>query len=230
MKAATKRRTPHAALPSLHNGDHMTQEEFHRRYTPYPDEIRFELIGGVVYKAGRVPMGHATSHAKLSCVLELYATYTPGVEGAISPTVLLGKRSEPHPDVLLRILPEYDGQAHCNTDDFLVGAPELVGEIAHSSRAIEMHRKRLDYQAAGVREYLVFCVEEQELHWFHFPSGRKYKPDRNGVWKSRVFPGLWIDGPALAAQDTSRLIAAVQQGLATPEHAAFVRRLEVARK
>jgi hypothetical protein len=52
------------------------------------------------------------------------------------------------------------------------------------------------------------------------------KPNRNGVWKSRVFPGLWIDGPALLAHDAARLLATAQQGLATPEHAAFARRLK----
>jgi hypothetical protein len=77
-----------------------------------------------------------------------------------------------------------------------------------------------------VQEYVVFCIEEQELHWFHFPSRRHLKPDRNGIWKSRVFPGLWIDAPALLARDYSRLIATVQQGLATPEHEAFAQRLQ----
>jgi hypothetical protein len=52
------------------------------------------------------------------------------------------------------------------------------------------------------------------------------KPDREGIWKSRVFPGLWLDGPALLARDTVRLVATLQKGLATPEHAAFVRKLQ----
>jgi hypothetical protein len=46
------------------------------------------------------------------------------------------------------------------------------------------------------------------------------------VWKSRIFAGLWLDGPALLARDSARLLATVQQGLATKEHAAFVRRLQ----
>ena len=70
-----------------------------------------------------------------------------------------------------------------------------------------MNRKRLDYLETGVQEYLVLCVEEQELFWFHFPSRQKLKPDRKGIWKSRIFPGLWLDGPALLARDSARLIA-----------------------
>ncbi len=76
-----------------------------------------------------------------------------------------------------------------------------------------------------MQEYVVLCIEEQQLHWFHFPSRRKLRPGRQGVWKSRVFPGLWLDGPALLARDSARLMAAVQRGLATPEHAEFARRL-----
>ena len=108
--------------------------------------------------------------------------------------------------------------------------PELIAEVAHSSKAIDLGSKRKDYLAAGVQEYLVYCVEEQEIHWFHFPAKRKLKGTREGLWKSRVFPGLWLDGPALIARDSARLVACVQQGLATAEHAAFVRRLEERRR
>ena len=53
---------------------------------------------------------------------------------------------------------------------------------------------------------------------------RKAKPkaNRQGTWKSRVFPGLWIAGPALLARDSAKLIATVNQGIASPDHAAFV--------
>jgi hypothetical protein len=204
----------------------MSQAEFHRRYEAYPEDVKFELIGGTVYMASPLKRLHGTCHPELSLVLTLYKAGTPGVEVADNMTTILGKKSEPQPDLMLRLLEECGGQSKYNEEDYLVGAPELVAEVAHSSRAIDMNRKRQDYLAAGVQEYLVFCVEEQELHWFHFPSRRRLKPDRHGLLKSRIFPGLWLDGPALVARDSPRLIAAVQQGLATPEHAAFVRQVE----
>ena len=149
-----------------------------------------------------------------------------GIDLADNITTILGEESEPQPDLMLRILSEYGGQSRYNDDGYLVGAPELVAEVAYSSRAIDLNQKRLDYQTAGVLEYLVLSLEEPELHWFHFPSKRKLKPDRAGLWKSKVFPGLWIDGPALLARDSAKLIATLQQGLASPEHAAFVERLQ----
>lgn len=112
-----------------------------------------------------------------------------------------------------------------NEKSYLVGAPELVGEIAHSSRALDMNHKRRVYQEAGVQEYIVFCVEEEELHWFRFPSRRKLKPDRQGIFKSRVFPGLWLNGSGFVALDSKRLRTTLQEGMATAEHAAFIRKL-----
>ena len=212
-------------LPPLHNGDHLTQPEFHRRYEAYPEDVKFELIGGIVYLASPVKRLHGTYSPQLSLVLTAYKAGTPGLEVADNMTAILGQESEPQPDLMLRLLKECGGQSEYNEDDYLVGAPELVAEVAHSSKAIDMGRKRQDYLEAGVQEYLVLCLEEQELHWFHFPSRRKLKADRNSVWKSRIFPGLWLDEPALLARDSAQLIATVQQGLATPEHEAFARRL-----
>jgi hypothetical protein len=210
----------------LNSGDQMTQVEFHRRYQTCAEDEKFELIGGVVYMASPMKGPHGAFHVELSLVFGLYKAGTPGVEAADNITVVLGANSEPQPDLLLRILREYGGQSDYNDDDYLVGAPELIAEIAHSTVAIDMNRKRQDYLAAGVQEYIVFCIEEQELHWFHFPSKRKLKPDKTGLFRSRVFPGLWLHGPALVARDSARLVASVQEGLASPEHSAFVRQLE----
>lgn len=176
----------------------------------------------------RVPHGVFTS--KLNLVFGLYEASTPGVLAGEGLTTILGEQSEPQPDLVLALQPEYGGQSRTNDDQYLEGPPELIAEVAHSSVSIDLNRKYDDYLAAGVQEYLVLCVEEEEIHWFHFPSKRNLKPDKAGLWKSRVFPGLWLDGPALIARDSTRLIAAVQQGLASPEHAKFVARLQARRK
>jgi Uma2 family endonuclease len=214
----------------LYNGDRMTQAEFHRRYEAYPEDVKFELIGGIVYMAAPLRRPHGTYHPELSAVLWLYTGGTPGVEVADNATTILGEESEPQPDLLLRLLTEFGGQSDVNDDEYLVGPPELVAEIAHSSRALDLHQKKDDYRQAGVLEYLVFCVEEKELHWFHFKSGRQITPDAQGIFRSRVFPGLWIDGAALAARHSARLMEVIQQGLASREHAAFVKRLQAARR
>ena len=94
------------------------------------------------------------------------------MEEADNATVILGDESEPQPDLHLRLLPECGGRSRVNADDYFVGPPELVIEVAHSSEAIDLDAKRRDYERAGVLEYLVLCVREGELRPFDLKAGR----------------------------------------------------------
>jgi hypothetical protein len=217
---------PREGLPLLFNGDRMTQAEFHRRYEAYPDDVKIELVGGIVYMPSPLRWPHGSYHVKLSFALELYCQATPGVESGIDATAILGEESEPRPDLTLRLGREYGGRSRLNENEYVVGPPELLAEVAHSSRAIDMNQKRQDYERAGICEYLVLCVEERELHWFDFANGATIAPNREGVSRSRIFPGLWLDGAALLARDGPRLAEVMRQGLASRAHAAFVKRLE----
>jgi Uma2 family endonuclease len=204
------------------------QPEFHRRYEQYPPKVKFELIGGIVYRAGPVITEHGRLHAELGGTLGLYKAGTPGTEGLNNVTTILGEQSEPQPDLTLRILPSHGGRSW-DAGPYIGGPAELLVEVAVSSRHIDLGAKRVDYEQAGVLEYLVAVVEDQEAHWFDFRTKDMIRA-RKGIYKSRVFPGLWLDAAALFASDTARLIAVVQEGLASKPHAAFVRRLEAARR
>ena len=48
---------------------------------------------------------------------------------------------------------------------------------------------------------------------------------QQGLWRSEVFPGLWLDPTALLRGDLATVLAMVQRGLASPEPTAFVARL-----
>jgi len=215
---------------TLENGDRMTRAEFHHIYETMAEDFKAELIGGIVYVGSRIPRLHGTNHVRLASLLSGYASQTPGVEAAGNATVLLGDDAEPQPDLHLRILPEYGGQSRTTDDDYVEGAPELVIEIALSSRAIDLHAKRDDYHRYGVLEYLVVCLKEGELHWFDLRADRELNPDADGILRIRSFPGLWIDRRALLADDHARLLRTLEQGLITPEHAEFVRLLAAARR
>jgi hypothetical protein len=217
-------------VPLLSNGDRMSQAEFHRRYEQYPEDVKFELIGGIVYMTSPLRRSHGNYHLKLALALELFASATPGVEGLDNATAILGEESEPQPDLALRIREKYGGRSRVNPDDYVEGPAELMAEVAYSTRAIDMNQKRVDYVRAGVIEYMVLCVEERELHWFDFRTGRPIRPNPQGISRSRVFPGLWIDNQALLDRNSARIIEVVHQGLASREHAAFVKRLEAARR
>jgi hypothetical protein len=48
---------------------------------------------------------------------------------------------------------------------------------------------------------------------------RVVKPDANGLLKSKVFPGLWLDTAGDFGRTATRLLATLRMGLAGPEHA-----------
>ncbi len=49
--------------------------------------------------------------------------------------------------------------------------------------------------------------------------------DANGIIKSRVYPGLWLDVAALLRGEMTQVLAILQQGLNSQEHQEFVQRL-----
>jgi hypothetical protein len=114
---------------------------------------------------------------------------------------------------------------HCLS--FSQTGTELVTEVAVSSASYDMHEKLRAYQRNGVREYIVWRVEDAAIDWFVLREGRfeKLAGDSADLLKSEVFPGLWLDLAALLRGDLARVMEIAQQGIATPEHAAFVENL-----
>jgi hypothetical protein len=49
--------------------------------------------------------------------------------------------------------------------------------------------------------------------------------DGDGIVRSLVFPGLWLDKDALLAGDLAQVLAILQQGIATSEHQTFIEQL-----
>ena len=208
----------------LHTGDRMTQPEFHRICEQMPESFSAELIGGIVYVASPLKIQHGNNHLSLGSLLFYYESATLGVQSGDNVTVILGEEGEPQPDVFLRILPEFGGRTRTE-NDYVVGGPELAAEIANSSRSIDLHAKKVDYARYGVLEYLVLCLRERQLRWFDLRANQELSADADGVMRIRSFPGLWINVAALLARNARRMLATLDEGLATPEHAAFVRKL-----
>ena len=208
----------------------MTRDEFHRLYENTPEDFRAELIGGIVYVSSPVRLPHGASHPLLTTVFTVYGGNTTGVQVVDNTTVLLGEHAEPQPDLFLRILPEYGGQTRTTPDQYVEGAPELVAEIAHSSRAIDLHAKADDYARYGVLEYLVLSIGDRRLRWFDLAADQELAAEPDGIVRIRCFPGLWIYSEALFSSDFHALMGALQQGMSAPEHAAFVAKLAEARQ
>jgi Uma2 family endonuclease len=200
----------------------MTQREFHRIYSQLEESVRAELVGGIVYVASPLKLPHGQHHSFMATLLGHYCGRTVGVDTGDSVTTILGEESEPQPDLFVRILPEYGGQSRTTDDEYIEGAPELIIEIASSSVSIDLHAKRQDYALAGVLEYLVHNVRESKLHWFDLRSDRVRKPDADGICRMVTFPGLWINEAAVCQRDYVAAMSALEAGLGSDAHTAFV--------
>jgi Uma2 family endonuclease len=218
-------------LPPLEAGDHLDQPTFHERYKAMPPAFRAELIGGVVIVSSPLSWGHGFHHALIMTWLGNYTIATPGTSTADNATTILGETSEPQPDGTLIIEPASGGQTRLSEEGYLTGAPELIVEVASSSASIDLHAKRRDYEQAGVLEYVVVVLQQRVIRWFVSQDGTYHDivADADGILRSRVFPGLWLHANALLQRDGATVMEVLQQGLATPEHATFVQRLQAPR-
>ena len=214
------------AVPPLENGDRLTRAEFERRYEAMPNVKKAELVEGVVYVGSPVRfLQHGRPDSDMQTWLGTYRVATPGVESGGNSTLRLDLDNEPQPDVLLRRAT--GGSSTTDDDGYVQGAPEFVVEIAASSASYDLHDKLRAYRRNGVQEYLVWRVLDGELDWLVLRAGvyERLQPDDAGVIRSEVFPGLRLAVPALLAGDAATVLATLQAGLASPEHAAFVERL-----
>ncbi len=229
-RTLTPKKPPRSdARPPLWAGDRLTRAEFERRYQAHPEIKKAELIDGVVYMPSPTHFfRHSLPHSHIIGWLTLYAAHTPGVMVGDNATVRLDNENEVQPDALLRLDERLGGRSRVSEDDFLEGPPELVVEIAASSAAYDLHVKRRLYARVGVLEYVALQMYERRLDWFVLREGayETLAPDTDGILRSPTFPGLWLDPQALLDGDMKRVLDVLQEGLRSPEHAAFVRNLE----
>ncbi|HEY3835223.1 MAG TPA: Uma2 family endonuclease [Bryobacteraceae bacterium] len=205
----------------------MNKDEFMRRWEAMPDVKHAELIDGIVYMPSPVSFNHAHFQGVLHHWLCTFEDHTPGCQSGIEATWLMAEKDVPSPNCTLRILPELGGQSTME-GIYVAGAPELVIEVAVSSRARDLGAKLKLYENMGVREYLVALPTKQQLFWKTLDSNSRYQPlepGPDGIFRSLFFPGLWLDLAALWRDDRPQLLTTLRQGLATPDHAAFVSRL-----
>ncbi|MCY3022456.1 MAG: Uma2 family endonuclease [Planctomycetota bacterium] len=206
-------------------GDKLTWEEFEARWDATPEVKRAELIGGIVYIMSPTSFSHAEHEADIVACLGCYAARTPGcVAGSQGTWRMLG--DAPQPDAYLCIAEKCGGRLRVD-GKYPMGAPELVAEVCHSSAAYDLHQKMDLYHRAGVDEYITVLLREQEVRWHRWQEGGYVVMPlpADGVLRSTVFPGLWLDVPALLQGEMARVLDTLQQGIQSPEHAAFVQAL-----
>jgi Uma2 family endonuclease len=213
----------------LANGQRLSRDEFLRRWELMPDTKFAELIGGITYMPSPLSRPHGYNDKGIVTWVGTYEAATPGCESACNSTWLMLDDC-PQPDVDLRILPEFGGQSS-DQGDYPEGAPEFAAGVSISSASYDLQEKLELYQQARVQEYLVIVIRERLILRHRLVSG-KYEimpASADGVHRSLIFPGLWLDGQAHLNKDMKRVLEVLDQGLQQPEHKAFVARLATRR-
>jgi Uma2 family endonuclease len=222
------RLTDQDGLPPLQAGDRLTRVAFEQMYAASPHIKKAELIEGIVYMPSPTRFDlHASPHGALVTWLGVYAANTTGASLGDNASVRLDHENEVQPDALLRLDAALGGRSVIAEDGYVEGPPELVVEVAASSVSYDLHQKRRVYARVGMPEYIVFQAFEQRIVWFILQDGVyvELAPGDDGVLRSRIFPGLWLQPEALLSGDLARVLSVLQTGLAADAHAAFLAQL-----
>ncbi len=217
-------------IPPLENADlgeirfavRLTAFQFEHRYQLMSNVKKAELIEGLVYMPAALRFRqYGKPHAHIIGWLAQYEAATLGVELADNAMVRLDEKNVPQPDALLSI--DKGGKSIISEDDYVEGAPELIVEIAASTVSIDLHDKLKTYERNQVQEYLVWRVYDNEIDWFALKEGQytKLKIDKNGIIKSDVYPGLWLDVEALLTGNLLKVLEILQEGMKTREYQNF---------
>jgi Uma2 family endonuclease len=228
MSAIAQIESPPFRIPEplpLQNGDALSSREFLRRYEAMSEKVKAELIEGIVYMASPVSRIHSKPDGLVQTWLGNYAAATLGVEHLTNTTVILDADNTEQPDALLRLLPERGGPTTLDEDQYVVGAPELVVQVAVSSASIDMGAKFRAFQRNGVLEYLVWLVAEKQFRWFALEEQRyvPQMPNADGLIWSRTFPGLVLAVEALVKMDAATVLSAQEKGLKSKAHADWLK-------
>ena len=211
--------------PPLREGDPCTPDEFLRRWETMPNVKFAELLDGVVHMPSPLSDIHADYHPRLTGWAWSYALFTPNCKVRSDVTSLMSPDSVMQPDISLRLSPEAGGKVRV-IGNYPSGAPELIVEISHTTFARDSGPKLRLYQRIGVQEYIIVRPDKRQIIWHELVDG-KYQEialDQDGLFRSHVFPGLWLNPEALWNNDAPALFAVIQRGVATEEHQAFVDR------
>jgi Uma2 family endonuclease len=218
MPAVLERGISGSAFPALgypfDNGDRMDQTTFHKLYRKADERVRAELIEGVVYLKMPTRLTRGMIQTNLLFWAKTYTSQIPTLEARSEVTTKMNAVNEPEPDLFIFVRPECGGQVSVDDEDFIVGAPELIIEIANSTMAVDLGDKKRGYEASGVLEYCVVLGLKKVAKWYVRDNGEFVeKTLSRGVLQSQTFPGLWLDTQALFKGDVPQLMGTLKQGM-----------------
>jgi Uma2 family endonuclease len=186
----------HAATPLLVRGERipMTYEEFP---TWAPNGMRTEWTDGegIVYRTNSDR--HQSVVVLVVSLIETFSRLFGQGRVSFSPYPMLLGPTGPHrePDVLFVRTEHLDRW----TRQRLHGPADLAVEVlSEDSAAEDLGRKRIQFEALGVTEYLTLDAQPDRHRFAYFrlnDAGRSQvvAPDADGHYHSAVLSGFWFD-------------------------------------
>jgi Uma2 family endonuclease len=189
------------------NRDHFTYGDYRR----WPDERRWELIGGEVYDMSPAPTRiHQATVVELARQIGNFLLDTP-CEVYVAPfDVRLPRADEAddqvdtvvQPDIAVICDPQKLDDAGCR------GAPDWIVEVLSPRTAAKDQRQKRDaYERAGVQEYWLVHPTDRTLMMYRLADGAYGRPEvqpLEGETAVAVIAGLRISWPAQQAGTEDR--------------------------
>lgn len=149
----------------------LTIDEYHKMAEAgiLTQEDRVELIEGKILEMSAIGSLHAAYVNKITALLIrlLPEAYIVNIQNPI----IVGPQSEPEPDIAV-LQPSPDSYAHQlpTAADVL-----LVIEVADSSLAYDREIKQAIYAKAGIAEYWLINLMDEQIEVYHDPSEEQYR-------------------------------------------------------
>jgi len=169
-------------------------------YKMWPDDERWELIGGVAYQMSAPTRKHQALVGLIHGRLFVFLEGKPCKVYEAPFDVLLPSGQEPDDEVDTVVQP--DIAVFCDssklTERGARGAPDLVVEILSPSTSRKDQREKFDrYERAGVREYWIVDPGNESIHaWLLGPEGsfgEEQLYEDGEAAPSAVLEGLVVD-------------------------------------
>jgi Uma2 family endonuclease len=140
----------------------FTVEEFHSLgEAGYFEGKQACLIKGVIFEEGPINPPHRL--ALELATLAMQAAFGPGWRACAQMPLLLGKSTDPEPDIAMVRGSPRDSSAHPTT-------AELVVEVSDTSFKFDTGEKLELYASAGIADYWVLDVNDRLLYVFRDPQ------------------------------------------------------------
>ncbi|MFQ5490242.1 MAG: Uma2 family endonuclease [Phycisphaerae bacterium] len=179
--------TPFLERSACYRGLRMTARQYLQLEE---DEVRYELVDGVVCMSPSPNCAHQQIGAQISCQIGIYLDANPLGHVMHEIDVNLDDDLVYRPDVVFvakgRVSPDAN---------YITGPPDLVVEIiSESSRRYDRETKKDDYERCGVGEYWLIDPGLHAMTFYRLVDGKyvEVAPEGN-QFASQALPGFRLD-------------------------------------